>query len=164
VGTHRWVFKDGLAQILGFVPNVPYEGVTVASPNVCVPLVTEAIHVKLVNLPCLDEAVNMTNVSGMVMPDTTLGIVPVTTTTPFHVVSYTNDTDVGMWTGDYKLNVMEFHLMNEDGLELSFLPDWWCTLKIETYDMDEQRELLNLIRQMQKDLNDLLMHKVLRPR
>lgn len=160
---HRWVFSDGLAQIMGFLPEVPYEGTAVTSPYVCRPLTTEAIHVHITNLPCMDEAVNLTNVTGNIAPDTTLAIVPVTTTQPFHVLTYTNQLDdAGVYTSDFKLTYMDFLLTNEDGTELTWMPDHIMTLKIDTVELNENADMLDVMRKMQQDINDLLLSNMLR--
>ena len=159
-------FSQGIAQILGFEPDVPYTTSVrfpdLVSPNVCRPLATESIHVRITNLPCLDEAVSLTNVTGSVTVDDTVGIVPVANTRPFHVINYLNQTDDGNFTGDYKLTYLEFLLTNEDGLELTYLPDFTMTLKIDTVMVNEDEELMNVLRKMQADINDLLIAKALR--
>lgn len=162
---HRYVFSKGLAEIMGFLPGVPYEGTSVHSPLVCQPLTTQSIHIRLANMPPAQDNLSMTNLSGDVDVDATLAIVPVVNTQPFHVLTWENDIDTGVFTGDHKLTQIEFLLSNEDGDELTFLPDHVMVLKIETHEQDDSnpREMMRLLRGLKEAVDTLVLYKHVRP-
>jgi hypothetical protein len=159
---HRWVFAKGLAEVMGFKPGVAYEGTSVYSPLVCQPLATTAIHVSLTNLPPCQDNLSLSNLTGEVTVDSTLAIVPVTSTQPFHVVTYTNDLDDGVFTGDHKLSVIEFALTNEDGELLADLPDHIMRLRLDTFEVDEADGLTKTLAEIKDGVQTLVLYKHIR--
>jgi hypothetical protein len=158
---HRWTFVPGIAEIMGFLFDIPMEGVIVQSLIACKPVATEAIHIEVVNLPPMDDSVNLTNVNGTVEPDSKLAIIPITNTKPFHICNWLNETDVGLFTSEYKLNLLELRFADEQGRRLAFLPEHTMTLKIDTYELNENQDMLQLLREIREDLRDIALQQAL---
>ena len=159
---HRVTMSQGIAEILGFEPNVPYEGVAIKSIKPCSPMATTHIILNVTNLPPLDSNVNLTNLSGAITPSSMLAVVPITATPPFHEIVWQNDLDFGMWTSDYKLTSLDFELVNEDGNELTFIPDHRFTLRLDVFDIGDNDPLHRDVADIRNDVRNLFLHKYLR--
>jgi hypothetical protein len=128
---HTMTF-DGLYNLLGFTQGTTYEGATMTSERVMTPLATTHIVINLTNTTPMHGALTLDNIGGEVKPSNILARVPINAE-PFRLITYSNPVpeDMGIFTSDNSIQRLEFLMTNEDGVELTFLPDSEMFLKLE---------------------------------
>lgn len=159
---HRLMCVNGIAQVLGFTPGTVYTGTTITSETVCDPLPIRHINLSLTNLPPLDCNVNLLTTTTGIAPCYTLASIPVGSVAPFHLVTWINDMERGVFTGDNKMVSLDFELTDQYGTEITFIPDHQFTLKIEVFDTRGEDNLMQTLGQIRETLRDLLLTKFLR--
>jgi len=154
-------FARFLGSILGFRSNIDYTGNEVVSQYPCQPLVTTHLIIKT-NLPPSEAGVNFTNIEGPVRPDSTLAIIPLVNTPPFHTLHWINEMDIGYMTSDYKLNQFTVEVTSEDGAYVPDLPDYWFQIRADVINIDEDTTIQDTLEEVSNDLKTLVLHKIVR--
>lgn len=154
---HTMTF-DGIYNILGFTQGTTYQGTTITSDRAMMPLATSHIVINLTNITPTHGSLTLDNIGGEVKPSNILARVPINAE-PFRLITYNNPVpqDAGVFTSDNSLQRLEFLLTNEDGVELTFLPDSEMFLKFEVFnledtDLEDIKADLQEIKQTLKDL------------
>lgn len=161
---HRMLF-DGLSSILGFDVGAIPEGTTITSTYPMRPLDTTHLVVNVNNLPPYNDALTLDNLGGDVKPSNILGSVYINAP-PFQLVHYQNPTDnnYGIFTSDTKLNRLSIDITNQDGVLLTYIPDYHMTLKVEVWEVVDTQydELCERIDQIKSTLDKIWLSKALK--
>lgn len=159
---HRVKFSHGIADILGYYADIEYLfNLSGSSIKPCSPLATTHLILKVNNLPPLDSNVNLTNLTGEVTPSYILATVPITNIAPFHEITWINHLDVGVFTSDPKITTIDFQIINQDGVELTFIPDHRFTLRIDVYDVEEHDELHRNVVDIRDNVRNIFLNSYL---
>ena len=155
---------DGLAEVLGFDTNVMYTGTVLTSLRAMHPVEPEHIMVHLLNVTPVDDHLNLSNHSGEVRVSNVLAKVLINAS-PFQLVTYNQvlETD-GLYTGDNSLQTLEFLMTNNDGQEITDLPEHEMVLRIESVDIEnyEMKDVIRELKEIRQTLKDQMLMKALR--
>lgn len=160
--SHQMSF-DGVYALLGFIQGATPTGTNITSEKAMTPLATSHIVVNLLNTTPVHGALTMDNIGGEVRPSNILARIPINVE-PFRLITYANQSpDVGIFTSDNTLQHLEFLITNEDGVPLTFIPDFEMFLKMEVWNLqdDDLVEIKRDLGEIKQTLKDLYLYKYL---
>jgi hypothetical protein len=159
--TSHTMYFDGIYDLLGFPQGAMPSGTSILSERAMSPLATTHIVVNLVNTTPVHGALTLDNMGGEVKPSNILARVPINAE-PFRLITYANQTpDVGIFTSDNTIQRLEFLITNEDGMPLTFLPDFEMFLRLEVWNLqnDDLHEMKVDLQEIKQTLKDLFLMK-----
>jgi hypothetical protein len=155
---------DGLAEVLGFDADTDYNGTQITSVRAMHPIEPTHIMIHLNNVSTVEDHLVLSNHSGQVRVSNVLAKVLINAN-PFQLITYNQllETD-GLYTGDNTLQTLEFVITNNDGVEITDLPEHEMVLRIESVDVDDYdaKGMIQELKEMKTTLKDMFMYKALR--
>ena len=155
---------DGIAYILGFEADTDYIGTQITSVKAMKPYEPSHVIIHLNNVSPVEDHLNLSNHSGEMRVSNILGKVLINAS-PFQLVTYNQvlESD-GLFSGDNTLQTLEFIITDNDGVEMTDMPEHEFILRIESVDIEnyEMKDIINELKEMKSTLKDLFMYKALR--
>lgn len=155
---------DGIGEILGFDANTTYTGTQITSIKAMHPIEPTHIMIHLNNVSPVEDHLNLSNHSGEVRIANVLAKVLINAS-PFQLISYNQvlETD-GIYTGDNTLQNLEFLITDNDGNQMTDLPEHELVIRIESEDIDsyDQKTMISELKEIKQTLKDIFMYKALR--
>lgn len=158
------IIFDGIAEILGFDANVTYTGTHITSVRAMHPNEPTHIMIHLNNVSPVEDHLNLSNHTGEVRIANVLGKVLINAS-PFQLVTYSQilDND-GLYTGDNTLQTLEFLLTDNDGNEITDIPEHELVLRIESVDIGDTdaSDTIRELKEIRQTLKDIFLYRALR--
>lgn len=155
---------DKIAYILGFDEGETYTGTQITSVRAMKPYEPSHIIIHLNNVSVVEDHLNLSNHTGVMRVSNVLAKVLINSS-PFQLITYNQVLEFdGLYSGDNTLQTLEFIITDNDGVEMTDMPEHEFILRIESVDVEDvgMKEMLRELKEIRSTLKDTMLIKALR--